>query len=192
MIQFNQIESLSIGATASFYGIELLLPVVALVGEPIQLSSHLLEELCACRPTTDEEWPDGLFSLLHDLLAFEFGLDLFEPLDVRIDKLTEFGRLAGVNVFRPLDSLELEEKAKDEDWMLKVDESEPNGALRLQIHRQVEVTIRAVELLIYDLKHQLLSELDWDVLDHESGLTHQVIASRHLLVVSTEPVLVGL
>lgn len=113
-----------------------------------------------------------LVGLLHDILVAELGLDFLDALHIGVSYLTVFGTVTFLNLVGPLDAVELQEKVKDEERVDNVDEGEPDPALSLQVLGQVEVVVLVFELALFldDLEQVLLSELDWNILDHQGCL----------------------
>ena len=68
----------------------------------------------------------------------------------------------------PFDALEFKEKVKDINWMNKIDKCVSNIALRLQVHRKVEVVILSFVVDVDHLKKLHLFKLVRDVPHHNS------------------------
>lgn len=56
--------------------------------------------------------------------------------------------------------------------MYHVDECKTYALVGLEIHGQVKVIVRVLELLVYQIEQVLLHELNWNVPNHECRLRH--------------------
>ena len=57
----------------------------------------------------------------------------------------------------------------------EVDEGEPDAALGLEVHWEVEVVVLAVEVLVDELEHVVLHDSDWNILNHQGSLSDDLL-----------------
>lgn len=123
----------------------------------------------------EELWPHISFGFLHDIFVTQLGLDVFDTLYIGVCYLTILVTVTFFNLFGPLDAVELQVEFENENWVNEVDEGKALTALRLEILGQVEIVVLALELLVKELHHVRLAELDWNVPDHEGGLLFDLL-----------------
>lgn len=133
-----------------------------------------------CQPDLEELGPDISLSLFHDVLVTELGLDVLDTLDIGVSYLAILVTVTLLDFLGPLDAVELQVKVQDKYRVDKVDECKPLPALRLQVLGQVEVVVLPLKLLIKELKHVWLAELNRNVPYHKSRLLLHFCVVVHL------------
>ena len=121
-------------------------------------------------PFLEELGFDAPLGLLHDVLVAQFQLDLVETLDIRVSYLAVLVAIALLNLFRPLNAVELQEEIQDIYGVGHVDEGKANTALGLQIFRQVKIVVVVLKLHVDQRHHISLAELYRDVPYHQGRL----------------------
>lgn len=175
----------------------LTLGLVAVVGlahlllGPLFLASHVLEilqfllvvlnELHAARVSLSDLLDrqrirlhmiqnDGLNAciiLLHQVLVFQFLLDVLQTLNIAVDDLAHLVRVAERHDVGPPYAVKFQVEVQNEERIHEVYEGEADAALRFQVDREIEVVVPT--LVISVQKRQHIRELDFcgNVLDHE-------------------------
>jgi hypothetical protein len=116
-------------------------------------------------------------SFFHNVFIEKFHFDVINTLDICISNLTVFIWITLFNFFAPFDTVELQIKLKDENWVEHIDKSKTHSTLGFQINWQIEVVILSFKIFVNQLHHVLLVELDWNVSYHQCCLV------LHLLIV---------
>lgn len=114
--------------------------------------------------------PRIFVSFLHNIFIAQLFFDFFNSLDICVSNFTVLVWVAFFNFFRPLDAVEFKEKIKYEQGVDEIDKCKPNSALCLDIFGQVEVVVLVFEFFINYVHHLVLSELDWNISDHQGRL----------------------
>ena len=119
---------------------------------------------------------------MHDGLVAELLLDLLDALNISIGDLTVLGAIAILDELAPLDTVELHVELNYQQGMDHVYEGEAHVLMGPQIFWHVKIVIFTFEFLVDEAKDVGLSELYWDVPDHQSGLPHDfgVLADESL------------
>jgi hypothetical protein len=117
-----------------------------------------------------ELWLDTTFSLFHDVLVAKLELDLLNALHVCIGYLTILITIAFLNYLRPFNALEFEVEIKYVVRVKHVDECKAYATLCPEILREIKVIVLPLKVLIDEVHHVKLIELDRNVSYHECCL----------------------